>query len=163
MTKEEIKEAYSMLDIVHRYGIYPNRAGFISCPFHKGDHQASMKIYEKDFHCFGCGENGDIFDFVRKMENVSFKTAFILLGGTYEKTSFSSKLSIYRSKKRKQMQSKQKEREEATRLLNIRKIQIYREAVEKSEPLSDIWCDNYNALQIELYRHAQINGLESRW
>ena len=55
MTKEEIKSAYSMRDILARYGIQPNRAGFIQCPFHKGDREPSMKIYEKDFHCFGCG------------------------------------------------------------------------------------------------------------
>ena len=37
MTREEIKQQYSMRDIVERYGFKPNRAGFISCPFHSGD------------------------------------------------------------------------------------------------------------------------------
>ena len=54
-----------------------------------------MKIYDKDFHCFGCGANGDIFSFVQRMENVDFKEAFYSLGGTYEKPTFSSKLAVY--------------------------------------------------------------------
>ena len=55
MTREEIKQAYSMKDILVKCGLpEPNRAGFIKCPFHKGDHEASMKVYDKDFHCFGC-------------------------------------------------------------------------------------------------------------
>ena len=36
MTKEEIKDRYSMEDILLRCGLpQPNRAGFIKCPFHK--------------------------------------------------------------------------------------------------------------------------------
>lgn len=83
MTVDEIKEKYSMSDIVSRYGFHPNRSGFVCCPFHKGDRQASMKIYQKDYHCFGCGANGDIFSFVQKIEGIPFREAFVLLGGTY--------------------------------------------------------------------------------
>lgn len=47
MTREEIKQTYSMKDILVKCGLPgPNRAGFIKCPFHKGDHEASMKIYD---------------------------------------------------------------------------------------------------------------------
>ena len=49
MTKDEIKEQYSMRDIVEQYDFHPNRAGFISCPFHSGDRTPSMKIYKKTF------------------------------------------------------------------------------------------------------------------
>ena len=103
MTREEIKQAYSMKDILVKCGLpEPNRAGFIKCPFHKGDHEASMKIYDKDFHCFGCGANGDIFTFTEKFYGISFKDAFLMLGGEYEKNpSFRSSLAIYRAKKRK--------------------------------------------------------------
>ena len=40
----EIKNTYSMRDIVERYGFHPNRAGFISCPFHQGDRTPSLKV-----------------------------------------------------------------------------------------------------------------------
>ena len=36
MTKEELKQRYSMKEIVEQYGFRPNRAGFIRCPFHTG-------------------------------------------------------------------------------------------------------------------------------
>ena len=64
MTSEELKEEYSMRDVAERYGFQPNRAGFINCPFHKGDRDASMKIYKDSYHCFGCGKSGDIFSFI---------------------------------------------------------------------------------------------------
>lgn len=52
MTSEEIKQTYSMRDILNKCGLpQPNRSGFIQCPFHKGDREASMKIYDKDFNC----------------------------------------------------------------------------------------------------------------
>lgn len=86
MTRDEIKQTFNMRDILAKCGLpEPNRAGFIKCPFHKGDHDASLKIYDKDFHCFGCGANGDIFSFIQKFYGISFKDAFLMLGGEYEK------------------------------------------------------------------------------
>ena len=92
MTKEEIKEQVSMGIVLARYGYQPNRAGFINCPFHNGDRDASLKVYGKDYHCFGCGAHGDVFSFVMGMEGCSFKEAFQILGGTYESNGFSSDL-----------------------------------------------------------------------
>ena len=157
MTKEEIKQNYSMRDIASRYGLYPNRAGFVSCPFHKGDREASMKLYDHDFHCFGCGANGDIFTFVQMIDGVSFKEAYQLLGGTYEKPSFSSKLAIYKAKKHQEMRRKLENKAENERALNSMVISIYRRYLSQSEPLTDIWCDCYNALQYQLYRHEILN------
>lgn len=85
MTSEEIKQTYSMRDILNKCGLpQPNRSGFIQCPFHKGDREASMKIYDKDFNCFGCGANGDIFTFIEMFYGISFKEAFRMLGGGYD-------------------------------------------------------------------------------
>ncbi|MCC8101182.1 MAG: CHC2 zinc finger domain-containing protein [Clostridiales bacterium] len=111
MTAEEIKSQYTMRDILARYGIQPNRAGFCHCPFHKGDREPSMKVYEKDWHCYGCNRNGDIFTFVQLMDGLSFKDAFLSLGGTYEKNpSFSSRAALYRAKKAKEQRQKEQER-----------------------------------------------------
>ena len=74
-----------MRDIVERYGFHPTRAGFIPCPFHSGDRQPSLKVYDRDFHCHACGANGDIFTFVQMMDDVDFRTAYQSLGGVYEK------------------------------------------------------------------------------
>lgn len=162
MTSEEIKDEYSMRDIVGRYGLIPDRKGFISCPFHHGDRQASLKVYDKDFHCHACGANGDIFTFVQLMENVDFKEAFQSLGGTYKQPSFSSKLAIYRSRKRKEMARKAQERQAEQKRLNHMLISVYRAYMERSEPFSDVWCDCYNALQYQLYLQGELNGMEMR-
>lgn len=83
MTSNEIKQRYSMAEVVAGYGIRPNKSGYIKCPFH-AEKTASMRINADFYHCFGCGEHGDIFSFVQKMENISFSEAFIQLGGLYE-------------------------------------------------------------------------------
>lgn len=162
MTSEELKQQYTMRDVVERYGFRPDRAGFIHCPFHNGDNGASMKIYEKDFHCFGCGANGDIFDFVQKMDRISFREAFLVLGGTYEERknlAFSARAARYRAQKAKERREKEAFRAEQQRGLNQRLISIYRKALLESVPMSDAWCDAYNALQIQLYIHGELNGL----
>ena len=163
MTVEEIKDTYSMRDIVERYGLQPNRSGFIPCQFHSGDRQASLKVYERNYHCHACGADGDIFSFVEHMENITFKEAFQLLGGTYEKPTFSSRMTIYKSRKRRDMLRKERERINKKKQLNCMLIGIYRTYVDRSEPFSDVWCDCYNALQYQLYIHAELNELEARW
>lgn len=159
MTKEEIKERYSMRDILDRYQIKTNKKGFALCPFHK-EKTPSMKIDRNRYHCFGCGEDGDIFEFVQRMEGISFKEAFLSLGGIYEEDSFEAKMARYRSKKHRLMQEKERERLRRRRELNHTLIDVYRHWMNKSEPLSEVWCDCYNALQYQLYMHEQLD--ESR-
>lgn len=69
---EIIKERLTMREVLSHYGYETNRAKFICCPFHN-EKTPSMKIYEQDFHCFGCGEHGDIISFVGKLFNLDFK------------------------------------------------------------------------------------------
>lgn len=163
MTAEEIKAEYSMKDIVARYGFQLNRMGFIPCPFHEGDRQASLKVHERDFYCHACATGGDIFSFVELMENITFKEAFQVLGGTYEKPTFASRLIVYKSQKRRDMLRKERERHDRKKWLNCMLIGIYRAYMNRSEPLSDVWCDSYNALQYQLYVQAELNEIEARW
>ena len=156
MTSDEIKQQYSMRDIAEQYGFHPNGRGFIHCPFHTGDKGASMKIYARDFHCFGCGANGDIFDFIQRMDNVDFKEAFQSLGGTYEKPTFSSKLAIYRAQKRAEMRAKEAKKREEERYMNNLLIGAFRWGVQHNRPMSDAWCENYNKLQYQLYLQEEL-------
>lgn len=160
MNSEEIKQQYSMKDIVEQYGFKPNRAGFISCPFHTGDRSPSMKIYPKDFHCHACGANGDIFTFIQMIDNVDFKTAFQSLGGTYEKPTFSSNLAIYHAQKKKEERARASEKLKRRKELNNILIDVYRDYANRSEPFSEIWCDCMNALQYQLYLHEILNRKE---
>lgn len=157
VTKEEIKDVYSMKDILDRCGLpQPNRAGFMRCPFHK-EKTASMKIYKQDYHCFGCGANGDIFTFMQQFYSITFKEVFQMLGGTYAKPSYTSKLAIYKAEKARLMRQKEAERRLEKIRLNNMLISIYRRYMEKSEPLSDVWCDCCNGLQYQLYMHETLN------
>ncbi len=51
-----------------------NYAGL--CPFH-GEKTASFSVHavRQFYYCFGCGESGDVFSFVQKIENVGFTEA----------------------------------------------------------------------------------------
>lgn len=44
------------------------------CPFH-GEKTPSFYVYDDHFHCFGCGEHGDVISFVMKASGVSFMEA----------------------------------------------------------------------------------------
>lgn len=156
VTKEEIKDLYSMRDILERYGLpKPNRAGFICCPFHK-EKTASMKIYPKDFHCFGCGANGDIFTFVMLMDGLTFKEAFKALGGDSD-NSFSTRKKIYQAQKKREMQRKIEEKLNRKRELNYLLMDVYRKWLDRLEPLSEAWADTYNALQYQEYLWEVLN------
>lgn len=157
MDKDQIKQTYSMRDIVEQYGFRPNRAGFIKCPFHSGDKTASMKIYTHDAHCFGCNWNGDIFKFVQEMDNCSFKEAFLQLGGEYGKLTHERKQAIQNARAA-MAERRQKESERKTALQEcICDIDFYRAEIERWEPMSGRWCFCVNELQKALYKHGELN------
>lgn len=154
MDRDEVRQAYTMTEVAAMYGIHPDRKGFCHCPFHKGDRTASLKLYERDFHCFGCGANGDIFTFVQMMDHVDFKTAYTLLGGTYpddKKGRYASHMKAYRAKKRRDTQLHMAQRRRAyIKALSV-DIEYYRTCLRVIVPLSDIWCEIYNKMQYALY------------
>lgn len=144
MTADEIKSTYSMREIVERYGFHPNRAGFISCPFHQGDKTPSLKIYEKDYHCHACGANGDIFTFVQEIEGISFKEAFRSLGGTYQPC-----CRIASQRRRNQIKREREEQYEAERKRTAwkwgrlgevcRLLRMLDKLIPGMEPYSEAW------------------------
>ncbi len=163
MTREEIKENTGMRDILRRYGLpEPNRSGFIACPFHKGDREPSMRIYEKDYHCYACGENGDIFTFVERMEGVLFREAFLLLGGTYpqkEEQPFARKLRMHRRRMENEAERKRRLLEGQKKQELIRQTSSLWWCIRLYPPLSEPWCEAYNAWQKAVYRLEYLNGV----
>ena len=69
-----IKESVSIRDAMERYGIEVNRNGMCRCPFHN-DRHPSMKLYDRNYYCFGCHENGDVINLVAKLYNLPMKAA----------------------------------------------------------------------------------------
>ena len=76
-TYEEIKARLTMPQVAGHYGYETNRSGFLRCPFHSGDHTASLKLYlgQQGWYCFGCGKGGGPVEFVRELFNLSKKEA----------------------------------------------------------------------------------------
>ncbi|WP_347024410.1 LPD28 domain-containing protein [Hungatella hathewayi] len=70
---EAVKQSVSTRDAAAFYGIEVKRNGMACCPFHD-DKNPSMKIDQR-FHCFGCGEDGDVIDFTAKLFDLSPKEA----------------------------------------------------------------------------------------
>jgi DNA primase len=72
---EEIRAASDIVDVVGEY-VELKRSGSSFkglCPFHNENTPSfhvnpSMNIYK----CFGCGEGGDVFNFIQQVENVGF-------------------------------------------------------------------------------------------
>ncbi len=75
---QQIKEKLNIVDVVGQY-VTLKRAGrtyTARCPFHT-EKTASFHVSPErgTYKCFGCGEGGDIFSFVEKMEGIDFLTA----------------------------------------------------------------------------------------
>ena len=84
--KEEIKAKIDIADLVSSYGFQLKHSGsdlWCCCPFHN-EKTPSFKVDSSRgfYHCFGCGESGDIFDFVMKQEGLSFGEAIQKLAAT---------------------------------------------------------------------------------
>lgn len=75
---QQIKDRINIVDVVGQY-VQLRRAGrsyTAKCPFHK-ERTPSFHVSPErgTYMCFGCGEKGDIFTFVEKMDGIDFKTA----------------------------------------------------------------------------------------
>jgi DNA primase len=79
---EEIRNRCDIVDIVSGYvHLKPAGKGFKGlCPFHGEKTPSFMVSPEKQlFHCFGCGEGGNVFNFLMKYEKLSFFEAVEML------------------------------------------------------------------------------------
>jgi DNA primase len=96
--KETLKQQADIVRIVGDY-VRLKKAGAQNfsglCPFH-AEKTPSLSVHatRQFFHCFGCGESGDVFTFIQKVENITFPEAVRLiaqkLGVPMPKVSFSS-------------------------------------------------------------------------
>ena len=82
---DEVRSRTNLADVVGDY-VTLKGAGVGSmkglCPFHE---ERSPSFHVRAgvgfYHCFGCGEGGDVYSFLQKMDHVSFSEAVELLAG----------------------------------------------------------------------------------
>ncbi|HEY4395776.1 MAG TPA: DNA primase [Polyangia bacterium] len=73
---DDVRDRTNIVDVIKRY-VELKRAGTGSwkglCPFHT-EKTPSFHVHEtrQFFHCFGCGEKGDVFGFLAKVEQRTF-------------------------------------------------------------------------------------------
>lgn len=78
---EAVKQSVTTRQAAERYGIRIGRNGMAVCPFHS-DKTPSMKV-DRRFHCFGCQADGDVIDFVSRLEGIGTKEAALMLAQNF--------------------------------------------------------------------------------
>ena len=163
MTVEEIKSSVSMRDVLSRYGVSVNGNGMCCCPLHNEKHP-SMKVFKDGYNCFACGENGDIFTFIEKMEQCDFKQAFKLLGGSYKRheSAISRANSQTYYNRQKLLREKAAENEKRFRSALMSAIDMCRFMIDHQKPFSDEWCYAQNNLPYlwHVYESKYLEGEE---
>jgi len=85
--KDDIKKYVDIVDLFSHFGITLTKKGksyMAKCPWHNDSNPSLSVDREKDngvYHCFGCGESGDIFTLTEKMKGCNFKEAAKYLKG----------------------------------------------------------------------------------
>jgi DNA primase len=82
---DEVKARTDIADIIgERVALKSAGVGAMKglCPFHD-ERSPSFNVRPQAgfYHCFGCGESGDVYSFLRKMDHVSFTEAVERLAG----------------------------------------------------------------------------------
>ena len=75
---QQVRDAVDIVDLISEY--LPLKKAGVNykglCPFHKEKTPSFVVSSVKQiYHCFGCGEGGNAFDFVMKIQSVGFKEA----------------------------------------------------------------------------------------
>lgn len=71
---EKIKDLVTVEDALRRYHTLGRRRGRTSCPVHGGQ-KDNLSYNDRVWHCFVCGEGGDVISLVQKIFEIDFATA----------------------------------------------------------------------------------------
>ena len=82
---EIVKYSVSCREAAERYGVEVNHYGMSLCPFHN-DRRPSLYVADDHYHCFACGEHGDVIDFVSKLFHLSLYDAAQKLAADFHLT-----------------------------------------------------------------------------
>jgi len=79
---EKLKYNNNIVSVISKYVTLKNKGKLYwgCCPFHH-EKTPSFAVNELEgyYHCFGCGESGDVVEFIKKIESVDFMSAVKIL------------------------------------------------------------------------------------
>ena len=61
-----VKATVTLRQAAEHYGLQVRRNGMTCCPFHN-DRHPSLYVSDDRYHCFACGEHGDVIDLTAKL------------------------------------------------------------------------------------------------
>ena len=108
-----VKASISTREAAARYGVEVNRHGKALCPFHN-DRHPSLFVDDDHYHCYACGEHGDVIDFTSKLHGLKLYEAAQKLAYDFGITQDKPPT--------KAMQEKQNRKSEAQRLRENEKL-----------------------------------------
>lgn len=79
---EKVRDSSDIIDVISDYiSLKKSGTNYVGlCPFHNEKTPSfTVSDTKQFFHCFGCGEGGDVVTFIMKRENLSFPEAVKLL------------------------------------------------------------------------------------
>src|SRR3989338_4420628 len=82
-TIDDIRNKSDIVKVISEYVALKKRGrNYLGlCPFHsEKDASFTVSAEKQLFHCFGCGEGGNVFAFLMKIENIGFAEAAAELG-----------------------------------------------------------------------------------
>ena len=73
-----INNSLTMREVLEHYDFTVNSRKFALCPFHN-EKTPSMRVYDNNYYCFGCGASGDIITFICNYLDVGFTKSLEIL------------------------------------------------------------------------------------
>lgn len=171
---DQVKHLVTVDQAARRYGFEPNQAGFIRCPFHQGDHSASLKLYpgERGWCCFGCHAGGTVIDFVMRLFDIPFRDAVLrinadfALGLTWDKPDPAALAAIQAARRREAQRKSKLERLEEKHRELAAEHQYWWDVLKYFSPTRECWETGYihplyaEAVKKQPYLEHLLDGLE---
>ena len=104
----ERKKDIDIVNVIRDSGVELKRNGKIFvglCPFHSEKTPSFTVSPDRHrYHCFGCQDDGDVIDFVKKSRGLTFQDALTFLGINCQKNEPKLKMDIMRRKQYRELE-----------------------------------------------------------
>ena len=130
---QQVRDASDIVSVVQQW-VPLKKAGANYkglCPFHN-EKSPSFNVHpaKQIYHCFGCGEGGDVFNFVQKITKVGFGEAIKVLA---DRAGLALPEDVRDEGQREQDEARRKELDELEKLLDLAAVWFRRHLEESDE------------------------------